>query len=153
VSDAPPRRDAQGVTLLELVVVLAVLAVVTAFALPSIRRGSEGLQLRAQAGRVASLLREGRLQAVTHRRSTRVALDSGHRVATLAWDGADEPLRRIELPERFSVQASEGGDALTFSPRGLVRDARWIVEAPRGRRLVIEVHGVTGRVAIASPAS
>ena len=153
MSDVPPGRDERGVTLLELIVVLAVLAVVTAFALPSIRRGSEGLQLRAQAGRVASLLREARLQAVTHRRPTRVVLEAGHRSATLTWDGTAEPLRRVELPERFSVQAPEGGDALTFSPRGLVRDARWVVEAPGGRRLVIEVHGVTGRVAIAPPAS
>jgi general secretion pathway protein H len=147
------RRDARGVTLLELVVVLAVLATVTAFALPSIRRGSEGLQLRAGAGRMASLLREARQQAVTHRRSTRVVLEAGHRGATLAWDGTAEPLRRVELPERFRVQAMDGGDALTFSPRGLVRDARWVVEAPGGRRLVIEVRGVTGRVAIAPPAS
>jgi general secretion pathway protein H len=148
----PSGRDARGVTLLELVVVLAVLATVTALAIPSIRRGSEGLQLRAGARRMASLLREARQQAVTHRRPTRVALEESHRGATLAWDGAAEPLRRVELPERFRVSAADGGETLTFSPRGLVRNARWIVEAPGGRQLVIEVHGVTGRVAVAPPA-
>jgi general secretion pathway protein H len=152
VSRSPAGRDARGVTLLELVVVLAVLATVTAFALPSIRRGSEGLQLRAGAGRVASLLREARQQAVTHRRPTRVALEPSHRGARLAWDGSDEPLRRVELPERFRLAAASGGETLTFSPRGLVRDARWVVEGPGGRRLVVEVHGVTGRVAVAAPA-
>ena len=54
-----------------------------------------------------------------------------HRGAALAWDGSDEPLRRVELPERFRVQAPEGGETLTFSPRGLVRDARWVVEGAR----------------------
>jgi general secretion pathway protein H len=152
VSRSPAGRDASGVTLLELVVVLAVVATVTAFALPSIRRGSEGLQLRAGAGRVASLLREARQQAVTHRRPTRVALEPSHRGAALAWDGSEEPLRRVELPERFRLAAASGGETLTFSPRGLVRDARWVVEGPGGRRLVIEVHGVTGRVAVAAPA-
>ena len=152
MTGAGAGRDARGVTLMELVVVLAVLATVTALAVPSIRRGSEGLQLRAGAGRMASLLREARQQAVMHRRSTRVVLEAGHRGAALAWDGADEPLRRVELPERFRVQALEGGDSLTFSPRGLVRDTRWVVEAPGGRRLVIQVHGVTGRVAVAAPA-
>ena len=137
---------------MEVVVVLAVLATVTAFALPSIRRGSEGLQLRAGAGRVASLLREARQQAVTHRRPTRVALEPSHRGAARAWDGRDEPLRRVELPERFRLAAASGGETLTFSPRGLVRDARWVVEGPGGRRLVVEVHGVTGRVAVAAPA-
>jgi type II secretory pathway pseudopilin PulG len=136
---------------MELVVVLAVLATVTAFALPSIRRGSDGLQLRAGAGRVASLLREARQQAVTHRRPTRVALEPSRRGAALGWDGTDEPLRRVELPERFRLEATAGGETLTFSPRGLVRDARWVVEGPGGRRLVVEVHGVTGRVAVSAP--
>lgn len=146
-----PGRDARGVTLLELVVVLAVLAAMTAFALPSIRRGSDSLQLRAGAGRVASLLREARLQAVMHRRSTRVVLESSHRAAALAWDETDGPLRRVELPERFRMEATMGGETLTFSPRGFVRDARWAVEGPGGRRLVITVNGVTGRVAVAAP--
>lgn len=144
-------RGASGVTLLELVVVLAVLAIVTAFALPSIRLGAQNLQLRAGAGRVASLLREARLQAVTHRRSTRVSLESSHRGVALAWDGFDEPLRRVELPERFRLTTVAGGESLTFSPRGLVRDAQWAVEGPGGRRLIVEVHGITGRVAVAAP--
>lgn len=147
-----PSRGASGLTLMELVVVLAVLAIVTAFALPSIRRGSENLQLRAGAGRVASLLREARLQAVTHRRATRVALESSHRGVALAWDGSDEPLRRVELPARFSLAMVAGGESLTFSPRGLGRDAQWAVEGPGGRRLIVEVHGITGRVAVAPPA-
>jgi Tfp pilus assembly protein FimT len=139
-------------TLLELAVVLAVLAAATAFALPSIRRGSDNLQLRAGAGRVASLLREARQRAVTHRKATQVVLESNHRGAALAWEGSDAPLRRVELPERFRVEAATGGATLTFSPRGLARDARWMVEGPGGRRLVVEVHGVTGRVAVAAPA-
>ena len=152
MSPHAPGRDARGLTLVELVVVLAVLATVTAFALPSIRRGSDGLQLRAGAGRVASLLREARQQAVTHRRPARVTLEPSHRGATLAWDGTDEPLRRIDLPDRFRLEATAGGETLTFSPRGLVRDARWVVEGPGGRRLAVEVNGVTGRVAISAPA-
>jgi prepilin-type N-terminal cleavage/methylation domain-containing protein len=149
VSRASARRDA-GFTLMELVVVLAVLATVTAFALPSIRRGSEGLQLRTGASRVASLLREARQQAVTHRRPTRVALESSHRAVALAFVGSDEPLRRVELSERFRLAATEGGDAVIFSPRGLGKDARWTVEGPGGRSLVVEVHGITGRVAVAA---
>ena len=144
-------RSASGLTLMELVVVLAVLATVTAFALPSIRRGTENLQLRAGAGRVAALLREARLQAVTQRRPTRVALDANHGGAALAWDGVDEPLRRVELPKRFRLASVAGGESLTFSPRGLVRDAQWAVESPGGRRLIIEVHGITGRVAVTAP--
>ena len=139
-----------GMTLIELTVVLAVLATVTVFALPALRRGGEGVQLRAGAGRVASLIREARQQAVTQRRPTRVAIESTQRAAVLGWEGA-EPWRRVELPERFRMEPVSGSETLTFSPRGLVRDARWVVESPSGRRLVVLVHGVTGRVSVAAP--
>ena len=148
---SPARDSCTGLTLVELTVVLAVLATLTAFALPAVRRGSENLQLRAGAGRVASLLREARQQAVTHRRPTRVALEGSRHAAALAWEGADEPLRRVELPARFRIEAASDAETLTFSPRGLARDARWVVEGPGGRRLVIAVHGVTGRVTVAPP--
>jgi type II secretory pathway pseudopilin PulG len=144
-------RSTTGLTLVEITVVVAVLATVAAFALPALRRGSDGLRLRAGAGRVASLLREARQQAVTHRRPTRVAIASSHRTAVLGWEGTDEPLRRVDLPEHFRVDTSPGPESLTFSPRGLVREARWVVEGPGGRRLVVEVHGVTGRVSVTAP--
>ena len=134
----PALGGAAGLTLVEIIVVLAVLATVTVFALPALRRGSEGLQLRAGAGRVASLLREARQQAVTHRRPTRVAIESSQHSAVLEWEGVDEPLRRVELPERFRVDTGPGTQSLTFSPRGLVRDARWIVEGPGGKQIVLD---------------
>ncbi len=147
-----PARGGAGMTLVELVVVLAVLAVVAVFALPAVRRGSEGLQLRAGAGRVASLVREARQQAVSHRRPTRVGLEGHGRGAAFGWEDAEEHLRRVELPERFRVEPASGGERLTFSTRGVTRDARWIVEGPGGRRLAVEVNGVTGRVSVTAPA-
>jgi general secretion pathway protein H len=145
-------RAANGVTLLELVVVLAVLATAAVLVAPSVRRGGDGLRLRAGAGQVAALLRHARQEAVTHRRPTRVALERAGQAVTLAWDGEREVLRRLELPPAMQLEAAAGGDTVTFSPRGLARDARWIVEAPGGRRLAVELHGVTGRVTVASAA-
>jgi prepilin-type N-terminal cleavage/methylation domain-containing protein len=146
-----PLGDPAGLTLVEVTVVVAVLAVVAVFALPAVRRGSEGLQLRAGAGRVASLLREARQQAVTHRRPTRVGVEGQGRAAAFGWEDADEPLRRIALPDRLRVETTGGPERLTFSSRGIARDARWVVEGPSGRRLVVNVNGVTGRVSVAPP--
>jgi len=56
----------------------------------------------------------------------------------------------VDLPDRFRVQATAGGDALTFSARGLVRNARWVVEGPGGRRLFLEILGMTGRVVVSA---
>jgi hypothetical protein len=101
---------------------------------------------------MAALLREARQQAVTHRRPTRVGLESHGRAAAFGWEDTDEPLRRVELPERFRVETAGGTERLIFSPRGVARDARWVVEGPSGRRLVVQMNGVTGRVSVAAPA-
>jgi general secretion pathway protein H len=144
---------AAGLTLVELVVVLAVLAAIVGLALPSVRRGSEGLRLRAEAGRVAAALREARHRAVSQRRPTRILLAEDRHALLLGWAGDEEAgaLRRVELAQAVRLEALAGGRALTFSPRGHTRDARWAVEGPGGRRLLIDVHGVTGRVTVAVP--
>jgi hypothetical protein len=49
------------------------------------------------------------------------------------------------------VETTGGPERLTFSSRGIARDARWVVEGPSGRRLVVNVNGVTGRVSVAPP--
>ncbi len=61
------------------------------------------------------------------------------------------PCAASSCPNGSGWRPPAGGETLTFSPRGLVRDARWVIEGPGGRRLVVEVHGVTGRVAVAAP--
>jgi molecular chaperone DnaK (HSP70) len=47
-----------------------------------------------------------------------------------------------------SLSVAIGGDALTFSSRGLTRETRWLVEAAGGRRLAIDVDPITGRVTV-----
>lgn len=147
------RSAAAGFTLLEIVVVLAILAVATALVLPSVGRGTESLRLRTEAGRVAAVLREARLAAVSQRHATRVALDRARNTVVLTGRDPDHPLREITVPGglRFSVET--GGDTLTFSSRGLTRQTRWVLESPGGRRLAIDVEAVTGRVRVGADRS
>jgi general secretion pathway protein H len=142
----PPRPD--GFTLIEIVVVLAILAVMTALVLPSVGTGSETLRLRTEAGRVAAVLREARLQAVSQRRPTRVAFDALRNTVAVTGADPDHPLRRIELPAGLRLSVVTGTDSLTFSSRGVTRETRWVVEASGGRRLAIDVDAVTGRVTV-----
>jgi prepilin-type N-terminal cleavage/methylation domain-containing protein len=143
------RRARQlGFTLIELVVVLAVVAVATAFVLPTVGRGTQTLQLRSEAKRVAALLREARLQAVSQRRPAHVALDRARNTVALTVGESDDPDRVVELPAGVRISVAVGGEKLTFSSRGLTRETRWMVEAPGGRHLAIDVHPVSGRVTV-----
>jgi general secretion pathway protein H len=144
----PRGRPAAGFTLIELVVVLAILAIAASFVLPAIGRGAEGLRLRQEAGRVAALLREARLRAVTQRRTTRVTLDRTRNTLSLIAGDPDNPLREITIGPDVRVNVAIGGDSLAFSSRGLARDTRWVLEAAGGRQLAVAVDAVTGRVTI-----
>lgn len=138
----------RGFTLIEIVVVLAILAVATALVLPSVGRGTESLRLRSEAGRVAALLRQARLQAVSQRRATRVTLDPVRNTAAMIAGDPDHPPRLVELPAGLRLRAVTGGESVSFSSRGVTRETRWLVEAAGGRRLAIDVEAITGRVTV-----
>jgi prepilin-type N-terminal cleavage/methylation domain-containing protein len=142
------RRRDRGFTLIELVVVLAVVAVATALVLPSVGRGTQALQLRAETKRIAALMREARLQAVSQHRAARVTLDPTRNTVALTVGESERPQRTLELPAGLRVSVVVGGESLTFSSRGLTRETRWMVQAAGGRQLAIDVHPVSGRVTV-----
>lgn len=139
-------RVVAGFTLIELIVVLAIISVAAAFVVPAVGRGAEGLRLRQEAGRVAALLREARLQAVTQRRTARVTLDRVRNTVGLTI--GDREVREITMPRDVRVSVATGGDSLAFSSRGLAREARWVFAVPGGRELAIAVDAITGRVTV-----
>jgi type II secretion system protein H len=144
---APPQDNQSGFTLIELVAVLAILAVVTALSLPALGRSAEGLRLRTEGGRIAALLRAARVQALTEQRPTRVTLDPARRAVTLQAGSATA--RVVTVRPGIQVRAAAGGESLTFSSRGLARPARWILEGPGGRRVAVEVADLGGRITVA----
>jgi general secretion pathway protein H len=142
------RRPAPGFTLIELVVVLAILAAVAALVLPAVGRGLDGLRVRREADRVAGLLREARLLAVTRREQTRVTLDRARSAVMLIEADTDARERGVVMPPGLRLSVAAGRESLTFSPRGLTQEARWIVEGPAGRRFAVAVDAVSGRVTV-----
>lgn len=138
-------RGSRGFTLIELVLVLAILAIAAFVVLPSVGRGTEALRLRTEGGRIVALLRDARRQAVTRREPARVALDRTAGAVTLTLGEGSAPSRRVEVPGGFHLDAAEGGEAVTFSPRGTAREVHWTLESRDGRRVGIDVEAVTGR--------
>jgi prepilin-type N-terminal cleavage/methylation domain-containing protein len=68
-------RSRAGYTLMELVVVLALLAVAAALVAPAVGRTAEDVMARAEVASVAAFLRVAREQAVTRQQTIEVSLD------------------------------------------------------------------------------
>jgi general secretion pathway protein H len=140
---------ARGFTLLELVLVLAIIALATLLGAGAIGRGMEGLRLRSAANGVAAQLRFTRAQALATGEPQRFTIDpSAH-----AWTAPKG--RHGELPASASVafigareaQPSEGEGAVVFFPDGAATGGRVRLQQG-GAAWQVDVAWLTGQVAV-----
>ena len=139
----------RGFTLLELVLVLAIIALATLLGAGAIGRGMEGLRLRSAANGVAAQLRFTRAQALATGEPQSFTIDP----AAHAWTAPKG--RHGELPASASVafigareaQPSEGEGAVVFFPDGAATGGR--VRLQQGTAAwQVDVAWLTGQVAV-----
>jgi general secretion pathway protein H len=139
---------AQGFTLLELIVTLAVLAVTAAVVAPAIGRGSEALKARAEVASFAAALRHAREKAINAQRPHRVEVDTeAHRVSIVAPPATEDGKEVREtrtLSSRMTIEASPSAEVL-FDPRGLSSGAEFKLTSG-GIVYQVTVDRLTGRV-------
>ena len=147
---ASARRRARGVTLLELLIVLSIMAVIAAMVMPIFGSGVSTAELKGAAREVAAGLRLARSEALATRKETRVMLDLEHRSFQVEPDARAHALpRQIEL-KLFTAQSDLVSDrvgAIRFFPDGGSNGGR-VTLAVGERKFNVDVDWLTGRVAI-----
>jgi len=111
---------ARGFTLLELIVTMAIVAVVVGLTIPTIGRSTEAIRVRAEAAGFSALLRHARERAIVSQKAQAVVVDvAAHRISVRAGGPEGEVRETRALPERLTVEASPP-PALTvrFEPQG-----------------------------------
>jgi prepilin-type N-terminal cleavage/methylation domain-containing protein len=137
----------RGYTLIELVVVLAVLAIATAVVGPAVGRTVDGVRARAEVAAFAAFLRGAREQAITRQRAYEVVLEPEPRALQLRRAGTED--EGVQASRTFSagLRIEAASPRVIFWPHGMSSGARFAIEAPGARRYVITVDALTGRVA------
>jgi general secretion pathway protein H len=146
----PMIRSTRGYSLMELVVVLAILAVAAALIGPAVGRAADAARARAEAGAVAAFLRAAREQAVTGRQPVEVTLDRethGLLLQRRAREGEPSVLARRAFSARVAMDAGMTSAGVTFLPHGMSTGGGFTVETAGPRTYVITVDPLTGRVA------
>ncbi len=147
------RRAGAGFTLIEMIVVLAVLGFVLGMVLSRGPQRSARLELDGAAREIAGALRGARARAIAQDRPVLVAIDAADHAYTV--DGATHALPKqlpLKLVANGAVAAPGGGAArlaaISFLPDGSSSGGR--VEIAGGaRRVLIGVDWLTGRVSVA----
>lgn len=140
----------RGVSLLELLIVLAILALVAGLVLPTFGSGVSTSELRSSARQLAAGLRLARSEAVSQRRETFLVVDLEGRRFKVDQDPKEHKLPpRIDMKlftaQRDIVDAKTG--AIRFFPDGGSNGGRITVAAGE-RKFDVDVDWLTGRVAI-----
>ena len=140
---------AAGVTLTEMLVVIAIASILLAVVFPAVGSGLRTLELRSAATRLAIAARYARDQAVHRQRTFQLAVDSGRRVVEIGDVDGSTP-RRYELPESVRIarvlpaaQTEESLQRFLFLPDGAAPEFR-IVLANDRRELAVVGDALTG---------
>jgi general secretion pathway protein H len=139
-----------GVTLLELLIVLAIMAIVAGFVIPMFGGPISTSELRASARELAAGLRLAQSEAVSQRRESFLVLD----VAGKRFKVGNDP-REHKLPDKaelklFTAQndlVNERVGAIRFYPDGGSNGGRITIGSGE-RKFDVDVDWLTGRVAI-----
>lgn len=139
----------RGFSLMELVVVLAVLAVAAAVVAPGVGRTADGVRARAEVGAVAAFLRSARQQAVTRRQAMEVRVDNEThtlimRQAGHTGEATVQATRAVSSLLR--IAADPPPPRVTFLPYGMSTGVRFAIATPGPSAYVITVDALTGRV-------
>jgi general secretion pathway protein H len=140
----------EGSSLIELLVVLAILALVAAIALPGVQMPGQGPSLRLVAADMATRLRAARSLAIVQQREVAFAFDSGTRTYGVAGLGAPAALPaavNVSLTTARQYVRDAGEARLVFYGDG-TSSGGTIRLADQHQQIVIGVAWLTGAVHI-----
>ena len=141
---------ARGLTLLEILIVLALMAIIAGIAVPLFGGGVSSTELKGAAREVAAGLRYARSEALAGKRETVVVYDLDRRVFRVDRDPHEHALPRgidMKLTGALSDIATPQVGAIRFFPDGGSNGGRVTVAAGE-RKFDVDIDWLTGRVAI-----
>jgi general secretion pathway protein H len=144
------RRRSAGVTLLELLIVLSIMALIAAMTVPMLSGPVSGAALKGAAREVAAGLRYARSESVSTRRETRLVFDLEQRTFRIDRDARVHQLPKGVDLKLFTAQsdiADAKTGAIRFFPDGGSNGGRVTIAAGE-RKYEVDVDWLTGRVAI-----
>ncbi len=147
----------RGFTLLELIVVLVIISLTSALALPQLTGALSGTNLKTAAKKIAASLRYARSRAVSEKIIYVAILDTDkNRLMLMSPSKADnsDEAKVYVLPEGLRLKSGTEREKdrkefrIAFYPSGSSTGGKVIVTDERGKKYIIRVDFITGTVQV-----
>lgn len=149
----------RGLTFIEILVVLAIIAMVLGMSVPFFSGFGTSSRLRAASRELASVLRMARGHAITYRNDHSVHFDLTETPHQYYVTDQEDALveKKYSLPKSIEIKAPQGEDPITFPEDTLIFKPTGGLASPSGAIIItdkrdntktITVNGVTGRIRI-----
>ena len=142
----------RGITLLELIIVMIIIAIGAVLTTPNIGGWLPNYRLRSATRDVASVIRLAQLKAVSHNISFRVVFNTLNDNYVLEYQttgGAWVPEGGTQtLPTGVKFNTTFPGNITTFSPNSTATDGNITLNNTKGATKRVRLLGLTGRIRI-----
>lgn len=133
----------RGVTLLEMLIVVAIIAAIVSVSFPALTAGLAGVRLTSASGSVASFMTSALNNVERHEQAEALVVspkDNSLLVFTAA--SGDKPARKLEMPAGVTIEGEEPRRFLLF-PGGACPRINVVLRSEKGARKSIQIDPVT----------
>jgi prepilin-type N-terminal cleavage/methylation domain-containing protein len=149
------NMNKRGITLMELIIVMAIIAMGAVLMVPNIAAWLPNYRLRSATRDIVSSMRVAQMKAVTSNIQYRVSFDNGNnsyviqRQTTAGLNNFVDEGGTQSLPLGITFNSiTFGGSLVVFNPNSTASSGNMVLKNPKGTQKTISVLSTTGRVRV-----
>jgi len=155
----PARANFRAFTLLEILIVLAIIAILVGMVAPNLRAFARGRTISDEARQIVAMARYAEAQSIADAAPYRLNIDSDGVWLTTQAAGTWAPppndfSAKMDLQQGITIDCDiakqPDGQYITFSPTGRTQPSTITLADPSGQRVVIQCQSATDLYEIAS---
>jgi prepilin-type N-terminal cleavage/methylation domain-containing protein len=133
----------RGVTLIEMLIVVAIIGGIVSISFPSLSAGLAGIRLSSASGSVASFLTSAMNNVERREQPSAIVVDPEHSLlAVYTSDSGAKPREQLAMPQGISIEGDKLRRFMLF-PGGAFPRIMIVLKSDRGAKKSIEIDPIT----------
>lgn len=133
----------RGVTLIEMLIVVSIIAIISAISFPALTSGLAGIRLQSSSGELASFLTASMNNVERHEEAEAIVITpKSNRLDVFTAASGDKPVRSWEAPSGVTMEGEDPHRYLLF-PGGAFPKISLVLRSEKGGRRSIEIDPIT----------